>query len=228
MQDSSLRVPSARTRLDRCRPSRSNRHASHEASTRLEKGLATTIPLSTAVAIHLLMPVSSPRWLRGWCGMCPSVPPQPLCACSHYPCSLPVRCLRWACHRLCEYGRTHGLPGHLCSLRWSWLLDAPVLCTYVGAIIDSTALLLLLFAWVHPFLTEPPTMRGRRNGHDRHTIGTLWRSHRGDARTKPATTQLKGWPVRSKGLHGPRLFGIDRLLADWPSRIEWHRHWPGH
>ena len=34
---------------------------------------------------------------------------------------------------------------------------------------------------------RPPTMRGRRNGHDRHTIGTLWRSHRGDARTKPAT-----------------------------------------
>ena len=21
-----------------------------------------------------------------------------------------------------------------------------------------------LFAWVHPFITEPPTMRGRRNG----------------------------------------------------------------
>ena len=29
----------------------------------------------------------------------------------------------------------------------------------------------------------------------------------------PATTQLKGWPVRSKGLHGPRLFGFVSLLA---------------
>ena len=77
---------------------RSKHTAAALAFSRLrEKGLATTIPLSTAVAIHLLMPVSSPRWLRGWCGMCPSVPPQPLCACSHYPCSLPVRCLRWAC-----------------------------------------------------------------------------------------------------------------------------------
>ena len=96
------------------------------------------------------MPVSSPRWLRGWCGMCPSVPPQPASAMAgvvrdRHRVGDPYRCWLyrddprvWPPHPLCACSPTIGLqPPRMFSL---YALDVRRLCGPARTLCTESAL----------------------------------------------------------------------------------------